>query len=174
MGGRKTDPKTGGGYNDNYQYLKITGTTDSIKVPKYVIPGKINYTYILQSEIDASTAKKITAVDANGVLSYSGGSIDPTNDVEFQRKGAGTGTKCFPSVYVAPFVGDRGEITAKGIYTGTGWILEFSRALNAVGVAGNYDVKFTPGTDQVFGIAVFENAAIAHAIGPKYTLKFKQ
>ena len=79
-----------------------------------------------------------------------------------------------PSVCdVAPFVGDRGDIEAKATYTGNGWILEFSRSLTtASGVAGNTDVQFDITSEYVFGIAIFQNAAIAHAINSKFTLKF--
>ncbi|MBI2968292.1 MAG: hypothetical protein HYY40_10845 [Bacteroidetes bacterium] len=175
-GGRKSDPKTSGGYSNNKQTLTITGTTTSVSVPKYFIPNRTNYYVILQSEIDAGTALVITAVDSNGVLTYSGGTIDPNSDVEYQRNGATTGTKCMPSIYASAMVGDRGDITAKGVHTGTGWVLEYSRALTPTDNTGSYDVVFSTSSssEYVFGIGVFDNAAIAHAIAPKFTLKFKQ
>lgn len=173
-GGRKSDPKTSGGYSDNKQTLVITGDTISVSVPKYVIPNKTNYYWILQSEIDGGTAKLVTAVDANGVLTYSGGAIDPTGNTDYQRVGASTGSKCFPSIVTTAFVGDRGDITAKGVYTGSGWVLEFKRALTATNSqTGGCDVQFSTGSTYTFGIGVFENAAIAHAIKPSLTLKFK-
>ena len=175
-GGRHGDPKVSGGYADNVQTLPLTGGApgQTVNVPKYFVPGSTNYYWVLKSDQVAGTAKLITAVDVNGILTYSGGTIDPNTDIQFQRNGATTGTKCIPSVCdVAPFVGDRGDISAMAIYTGSGWILEFSRSLNTPsGLAGNSDVQFDVSSDYVFGIAVFDNAAIAHAINSKFTLKF--
>ncbi len=175
-GGRHGDPKVSGGYADNVQTLPVTGGTtgQTANVPKYFIPGRTNYYWVLKSEQVAGDAKLITAVDINGILTYNGGTIDPNTDLAFQRDGATTGNKCMPSVCdVAPFVGDRGDIEAKATYTGNGWILEFSRSLTtASGVAGNTDVQFDITSEYVFGIAIFQNAAIAHAINSKFTLKF--
>lgn len=174
-GGRKSDPKTSGGYSDNKQTLVITGDTTSVTVPKYVIPNKTNYYWILQSEVDGGTAKLVTAVDANGVLTYSGGTIDPTGNTDYQRVGASTGSKCMPSIVTSAFVGDRGDISAKGVYTGSGWILEYKRALTATNSqTGGCDVQFSTSSSYTFGIGVFDNASIAHAIKPVLTLKFKQ
>ena len=175
-GGRHGDPKVSGGYSDNVQTLPVTGGTpgQTASVPKYFVPGATNYYWVLKSDQVAGTAKLITGVDVNGILTYAGGTIDPNTDVEFQRKGETTGSKCMPSVCdVAPFVGDRGDISAQAIFTGGGWILEFSRSLiTPSGAAGNSDVQFDPTSDYVFGIAVFDNAAIAHAINSKFTLTF--
>ncbi len=175
-GGRHGDPKVSGGYADNVQTLPLTGGAagQTVTVPKYFVPGATNYYWVLKSDQIAGTAKLITGVDVNGILTYSGGTIDPNTDVQFQRNGATTGIKCIPSVCdIAPFVGDRGDITAMAVFTGSGWILEFSRNLTtASGVAANTDVQFDATSDYVFGIAVFDNAAIAHAINSKFTLKF--
>jgi hypothetical protein len=175
-GGRHGDPKVSGGYSDNIQTLPVTGggAGQTAEVPKYFVPGSTNYYWVLKSDQIGGIAKLITGVDVNGVLYYSGGSIDPNADVEFQRNGATTGSKCIPSVCdVAPFVGDRGDIDAKATFTGSGWILEFSRSLiTSSGTTGKSDVQFDPTNDYVFGIAVFDNAAIAHAINSKFTLKF--
>jgi hypothetical protein len=177
-GGRHGDPKTSGGYSDNVQTLPVTGGTSgqTMKVPKYFVPDATNYYWIYKSDQIAGTAKLITDVDVNGVLTYSGGTINPNTDLEFQRKGETTGTKCIPSVCdIAPFVGDRGDISAVGFFTGSGWILEVSRNLvTPSGVAGNSDVQFDITSDYVFGIGVFDNAAIAHAINPNMVLKFKK
>jgi hypothetical protein len=171
--GRKSDDKISGGYSDNIQDLMMTGTTTSVKVPKYFIPGKSYYAYITQTEIDAGTAKEITAVDTNGLLSYSGGMIDPYAEVGFQREGSTTGPFGIPSIYTQPFVGSRGDITAKGVYTGSGWVLEVSRKLST-GDASNQDINFGDLSDQPFGIGVFDNAALAHAIKTGLTLKFEK
>ncbi|MGZ5302581.1 MAG: ethylbenzene dehydrogenase-related protein [Bacteroidia bacterium] len=172
-GGRHGDPSTSGGYSDNKQKLPVTGGAagDSMVVPLYVIPGATNYYWILKSDQDNGTAKKITGVDNNGVLTYSGGTIDPNTDAAYQRSGATTGAKSIPSVCsIAPFVGSRGDIEGKGIYTGNGWILEMKRKMDT---GSDKDVKFESNKSYVFGIGVFENAAIAHAINSKLLLKFK-
>lgn len=177
-GGRHSDPKISGGYSDNAQTLPVTGGTpgQTMRVPKYFVPGSTYYWWILKSDQVSGTAKLITGVDVNGILSYSGGTIDPNTDIQFQRSGATTGSKCIPSVCdIAPIVGDRGDIDAKAIFTGNGWILEFSRNLNtASGNAGNKDVQFDITSDYVFGIAVFDNADMAMAINPKIVLKFSK
>ena len=175
-GGRHGDPKVSGGYSDNVQTLPLTGGApgQTVTVPKYFVPGSTNYYWVLKSDQASGTAKLITGVDINGILTYSGGNIDPNTDTEFQRKGTTTGSKCMPSVCdVAPFVGDRGDISAMAFFTGSGWVLEFSRNLTTTsGVPGNSDVQFDVTNNYVFGIGVFDNAAIAHAINSKLTLKF--
>lgn len=172
--GRKSDASTnGGGYSDNKQNLVMTGTTTTVSVPKYVIIGKTNYNWITGSEVSEGAAKLITAVDANGVLSYSGGTIDPNTDVEYQRNGPGVGTKAIPGIVVSPYTGSRGDITCKSTYTGTGWVLEFQRSLTTSD-SQNQDVDFSTFEDQYFGFAIFENAQIAHAIKPNLVLKFKE
>ncbi|MEK7254851.1 MAG: ethylbenzene dehydrogenase-related protein [Bacteroidota bacterium] len=115
--GRKSDPKISGSYSDNVQELTITGSTDKVKVPKYFIPGKTNYYWITKDEIDNGAAKLITGVDADGVLVYEGGSLDPGADVDFMRDGVTTGSKCIPSIYTEKVTGNRGDITGKFTYT---------------------------------------------------------
>jgi hypothetical protein len=171
--GRKSDSKTGGSYTDNIQSLVIPGTTDTVKVPKYAIPGRTNYYWITKAEIDNGTAKLITGVDANGVLSYSGGSIDPNTDVEYQRAGSTTGTKCIASIYTEKVTGNRGDITGLFQFTGSGWVMEISRKLKTADTE-NVDVDFSGLGDQYFGIGIFDNSAIAHAIKPNLVLKFEK
>lgn len=171
--GRKSDPKLGGSYTDNKQTLTIASTGASVSVPKYVIPARTFYYWITKAEIDAGTAKLITAVDANGVLTYDGGTIDPNTDTDFQRAGAGVGAKGIPSIFTERATGNRGDITAIGKYNGSGWVLEIKRKLNT-GDTENVDVNFADLSDQYFGIGVFENAQIAHAIKANLVLKFKR
>ncbi len=60
----------------------------SVDVPKYVIPGRTNYDWIMNSEVTAGTAKLITAVDATGVLTLSDATtIDPNVGTDYQRVG---------------------------------------------------------------------------------------
>jgi Ethylbenzene dehydrogenase len=170
--GRKSDPKVSGSYTDNAQRLAIA-PGDTVKVPKYVIPSRDFYYWITKDEINAGTAKLITGVDANGVLTYDGGTIDPNGNTDYQRIGAGVGPKGIPSIFTERTVGNRGDIDAKGYYNGSGWTFEIKRKLNT-GDTENVDVNFADLADQYFGIGVFENAQIAHAIKGNLVLKFKK
>ncbi|MCF8246985.1 MAG: hypothetical protein K9J37_18795 [Saprospiraceae bacterium] len=171
--GRKSDPKISGSYTDNNQSLAITGTTDMVKVPKYFIPGREYYYWITKTEIDNGTAKLITAVDAEGRLTYDGGVIDPNVDGGYLQDGSISGPKGIPSIYTERVTGNRGDITAKFQYTGSGWILEIQRKLNT-GDAENVDINFADLSDQYFGIGIMDNAAIAHAIKANLLLKFEK
>ncbi len=69
-----------------------------------------------------------------------------------------------PGIIVAPFTGDRGDISAKivykdGVRTSVVW-----RKLNT---GSEYDVQFTdPKKEYAFGVAVFDNAQVRHAYTP--------
>jgi len=165
-GGRGSDAKTAGGYADNVQTLN-NGTAD-VKVPKYVIPNKTDYYWITQAEIDGGTAKLVTAVDANGVLTYDGGTIDPSAG----GYEAATGTKRFPSVTIAgAFVGSRGDIMTYANHTSSGWVIEIKRALTTSDLVN--DIQYDVTKSYMFGFAIFENAAIGHGIKPNLNLKFE-
>lgn len=165
-------------YTNNTQKLDITGSSPAINVsvPKYVIPGRINNGengWILQSEIDGGTAKTVTAVDANGVLTLSDNStIDPNAGTDYQRVGTGMGAKAISGITINTYTGSRGDISCKAIYTGTGWILEFKRALNTTDAV--YDIDFSSLADQYFGFAIFENSQIAHSIKANLKLVFQK
>ena len=174
--GRGGDPDSGGGsrsgYSDNIiKDMVITGTSTVVSVPKYVIPGETNYYWIPENELPGATpgnAKLVTAVDAEGVLTYDGGTIDPTGDTGYDQ---GTGDKRFPSILTRDFIGERADLTIKVTHTGTGWITEFTRKLNT---GDPYDVVFVTTEELPFGLAIFDNAAIAHAIKPGLLMKFEQ
>ncbi len=172
--GRKGDAGGGGG-SDNKQTLTITGSIDKVQVPRWVIPGRLNYGWILGTETTGATAvaKLITAVDANGVLSYSGGTIDANTDAGYQRSGLTVGAKSIPGVIVNIYAGSRGDIACRATYTGTGWILEFKRALKTAD-ALKQDIDFSSLADQYFGVSIFENAHAAHGIKTNLILKFKK
>ena len=125
------------------------------------------------SEITDLSARQITSVDADGVLYYDGGSIDPNADVAFQRDGASVGAKAIPGIIITSYADSRGDISCKAVYTGMGWILEFTRALKTSD-SSKQDIDFSSLADQYFGIAIFENAQIAHSIKPTLLLKFKK
>lgn len=161
------------GDDGNDVYTNNVQTLGGVSVPKYVIPNGSNYGWILQSEITANTAKTVTAVDANGVLTLSDGStIDPNVGTDYQRVGVGIGPKAIPGLTIDAYTGSRADIPCKATYTGSGWILEFQRALKTADSIN--DIDFSSLADQNFGVAVFENAQIAHSIKPNLVLKFKK
>ncbi|MBK8348334.1 MAG: hypothetical protein IPL08_12185 [Saprospiraceae bacterium] len=52
----------------------------------WVIPNGANLDFIKGSDIQAGgTAVKITGVNAEGVLTYAGGTIDPNVGTDYQR-----------------------------------------------------------------------------------------
>ncbi len=173
--GRKSDAGAGA-YADNIQTLVVTGSSPavSVSVPKYVIPGKTNYGWILGSEITAGTAKTVTAVSATGILTLSDDSfLDPNTGTDYQRIGSGLGAKAIPGMVITAYTGSRGDITCKSTYSNNGWVLEYQRALKTADAEGK-DVDFSNLTDQYFGFAIFENAQIAHSIRPNLLLKFRK
>lgn len=164
--GRTGDTNGEAGYSNNSQTLN-NGVAD-VSVPKYIIPDAVDTYWIGESDINGGTAKLVTAVDANGVLTYEGGTIDPTGDSDYAHS---TGTKRFASVLLKPFTGARADIEIKAVHTGDGWRCEVKRKLNTADVD---DVVFNTAEELPFGFATFDNAAIAHAIKPNLTMKFEQ
>ncbi|NOQ25101.1 MAG: hypothetical protein GQ564_07030 [Bacteroidales bacterium] len=165
--GRAGDATGSGGYSNNSQTLAITGTTTEVSVPMYIIPEETEYYWIDADQITNGTAKLITAVDAEGVLSYEGGgTIDPA-DGGFNQ---GTGTKRIPSVTTKAFTEGRGDIMISAVHNGTGWVTEFSRKLDTM---DEDDVVFDVTAEIPFGLAIFNNAAIAHAIKTNLVLTFE-
>ncbi len=90
--GRKRDTqlKTTDGVVTNTQTLTITGKTTTMAVPKWICSrcyqsrfysGKRNW--------KTGSAKLVTAVDSNGVLTYDGGIIDPNVGTDYQQVGTG-------------------------------------------------------------------------------------
>jgi len=164
--GRHGDSTGEAGYANNSQTLKITGTETEVSVPLYVVPNGTDYNWISIDDF-GGTAKLIIAVDAEGVLSYDGGAIDPSTG-GFEK---GTGNKRIPSVTTKAFTLGRADISIAVNHTGTGWVCEFTRKLDT-GDAD--DVVFDVTEELAFGLAIFNNAAIAHAIKPNLNMKFEQ
>ena len=163
--GRHGDSTGEGGYSGNSQTLN-NGNAE-VSVPLYVIPNKTDYYWISMDEINDGTAKMVTGVDADGVLTYDEGTIDPNNG-GYEK---GNGIKRIPSVTTKPFTLGRGDISITAVYTGSGWVCEFTRKMNTNDAD---DVVFEVTKEFPFGLAIFNNAAIAHAIKPNLLLKFEQ
>jgi hypothetical protein len=169
--GRGGDPDNGGGarsgYSDNIiKDMIITGTSTVVSVPKYVVPNGTGYYWIPEGDLGTS-AKLVTAVNVDGVLSYAGGSIDPA-DGGYEQ---GVGNKRFPSILTRDFLGERADLTIKVVHTGTGWVAEFTRKMDT---GDPWDVVFNAAEELPFGLAIFDNAAVAHAIKPNLNMKFEQ
>ncbi len=153
--GRKNDE----GISPYSTEMKFTDGTTTLSGPKYVIPGRENYYWITQAEIDGGTAKAVTAVAVDGTLTYEGGTIDPNEDPSYSQ---GFGNKRMPSVIINPGGqgnDQRSEVQVKAQHVGSGWQLEIRRKLNTNDPT---DAVFTPGQSMSFGLAIFNNAAIAH------------
>ncbi|MEX2233317.1 MAG: ethylbenzene dehydrogenase-related protein [Cyclobacteriaceae bacterium] len=166
--GRKGD--TGGA--DVYLDNRIT--IDNITVPKYVILNRANNNWILNSEITDGTAKLVTGVDANGVLTFSDNTtLDPNVGSDYLRASANTAPKAIAGVTINDigYVGATGDISCKAVWANSKWTMELKRKLAAPDA---YDVDFSSLADQYFGFAIFENAQIAHSIKPNLVLKFKK
>jgi hypothetical protein len=157
----------------NTQTIKITGTTTSVSVPTWVIPGSTS-DYITVADTASGKAKKITAVDSLGVLTYTGGTIDPKTGTGYQRVGGGVGANCIPSVVVQPLKSGRSDIDCVTTYTGTGYVVEIRRKLKSDNSALKQDVDFSTLEDQPFGFAVWDKSNYQHAIQPNLKLIFKK
>ena len=66
-----------------------------------------------------------------------------------------------PGIVIAPFTGDRGDISAKTVWKDGMWTIEWSRKLQT---GSKTDVQFDPKKEFYFGLAVFDNAQIGHAV----------
>ena len=166
--GRKGDP----GGTDVYVDNKIT--INGITVPKYVILNRTNNYWILNSEITAGSAKLVTGVDANGVLTFSDNStLDPNIGTDYKRAGASTAPKAIAGVTIndVGYGGNQADINCKAVWANAKWTMEFKRKLTTGDAS---DVDFASFADQYFGFAIFENAQIAHSVKANLVLKFKK
>lgn len=167
--GRKGDINGTDVYADNR--LSIGGV---VVGPKYVILNRTNNYWILNSEITAGTAKLVTGVDANGVLTFSDNStLDPNIGTDYLRAGANTAPKAIAGVTIndAGYGTTQADISCKAVWANAKWTMEFKRKLTTGDAS---DVDFASLADQYFGFAIFENAQIAHSIKPNLVLKFKK
>ncbi len=126
--GRKSDPKTGGGYSDN--------VSDDKKGPKWALKGN-------------KPAPPYWIVDAEK---------EPFDDSKYK---AGDEV---PGIIVAPFTGDRGDITVKSVWKDGVWTHVIARKLVT---NSDFDVQFNDlKKPYAFGVAVFDNAQVRHAYSP--------
>jgi len=168
--GRHGDTKTAGGYSNNVQTVQHPITAQDVEIPLYYIPGRTEYHYILQSEIDAGTARMITALNADGSLVDEDGTVLAAAD--FPRHDP----QRIPSVTIDAFTGSRGDLVGHGVHDGGGWTVEIARAFETGDL--DHDVQWSDrgaNANYDFGFAIFDNAQIAHATsGDVYHLRFEQ
>lgn len=166
--GRKTDAGIKM-YDDKPVF---TDAATSMTGPKWVKKGQSNYYWITEAELAAGTAQTVTAIALNGELTLSDGSkIDPNTDLVSYAKGFGK--KRFPSIAINPGgagADDRSDTQVRAIHNGSGWQVEIKRKLNTGSAT---DAVFTVGEEMPFGLSIFNNAAIAHAMSNFKTMKIE-
>ena len=160
----------------NSQNLKLDGTGASVAVPIWIIPNASS-NFILLSDTTGK-AKKVTAVASTGVLTLSDGTtIDPNANTNYQRSGdvvyGPTAKYSVPAYIAVPLTGGRADISCVATYTGSGWVIEYKRALKTGDVL-KQDVDFTSLQDQQFGVAFFNKSNNQHGINPDLLLKFQK
>lgn len=162
---------------NNRQSLKLNGNGATVSVPLFFKPNTSNYDFITIADTSTGNAVKITGVSATGVLTYSGGTIDPNVGTDYQQIGdpvtGGEGAKCIPGVIISPVVNGRADIDCISVYTGSGWIYEIKRSLKTGDVL-KQDIDFTSFDDQQFGMAVWNGSNYQHGIKPNLLLKFQK
>ncbi|NEW79928.1 MAG: hypothetical protein GZ086_11005 [Gelidibacter sp.] len=148
----------------------FTDAVTGMKGPKWVKKGQSNYFWITDAELASGVAKLVKGVAVNGVLTLSDNStIDPNTDLASYAKGFGK--KRFPSVTVNPGAADfRSDTQVRAKHIGSGWQIEIKRKLNS---GDPKDAVFVVGEEIPFGMAIFNNSAIAHGMSNFKTMKIE-
>jgi len=161
----------------NSQNLKLDGTGASVAVPIWVIPGSNTNLILIADTVSGGKARKVVGVSTAGVLTLSDATtIDPTVGTDYQRSTTANGptaAKAIASLIGVPLIGSRADINAAAVYTGTGWAVEYKRALKTGDVL-NQDIDFSDLTDKPFGVAIWNKSNYQHGINPNLILKFKK
>ncbi len=161
----------------NSQNLKLDGTGASVAVPIWVYPNTASANFVLVADtLAGGKAKKVIKVASTGVLTFADNTtLDPTTGTAYQRTGdpitGPTAVNSIPSYIGVPLIGGRADITAAAVYTGTGWAIEYKRALKTSD-ALSQDIDFSSLQDQVFGVAFWNKSNNQHGIQPNLTLTF--
>lgn len=147
--GRKSDPGTGGYYNNERDMKMADGST--VKVPRYGFKNNATNEMIMtQDMIDKGDVIELT--DAQ-IMAF--------------PKGAHV-----PAVIGRPFGGSRGDITGKTVWKDGKYTLEFGRKLNTNDPT--HDVEFIDfAKTYFFGVATFDNTQIKHAVSDLIEFKFR-
>ena len=148
------------------------------KGPRWIKPGMSGYYWVTDAEVANYSAKEVSGVAVDGTLTYKDDAagtlktLDPNVDLASYVQGKGT--KRFPSIKIndgSGFVGydSRNDTKIKAVHTGTKWVIEITRKLKTEDSAN--DVVFEIGKEMKFGMAFFENSAIAHGTLNLLTMK---
>lgn len=77
-----------------------------------------------------------------------------------------------PGIIIAKLEGDRGDISAQGVWKDGKWTIEWGRKLQT---GSKTDVQYDDlSKTYAFGLAVFDNAAVRHAVSGVQKLAFQQ
>lgn len=186
VSGRKSDtttnyinPATQKAYTSaektNSQSLTVTGKTYKMTVPMYILTTATGIPAITQDDIDKGRAKKVTAVNETGVLTYDGGILTPAvgggtiNPSDGYSK---TGTKrIFSVINRGKLEGSIGDVMTYANYIDKkGWVIEVVRSLSTLDKVR--DTQFDIAKSYQFGFAVFDNGNGEHGVKPDLKLKF--
>jgi hypothetical protein len=142
--GRKTDPKTAGGYTD----LKL-------------VDGKP--AFMDKSGLPARERKPVKVASAGGAADPAGTTyyLREENKVAFDDARFKPGDEV-ASISVAPFAGDRGDVAAAIGWDKGRWTMVLTRKLTT---GSKFDVQFADlKATYPFAIAAFDNAQVRHAM----------
>ena len=156
----------------NSQNLLPTGSTGTTKiaVPWYVLTDKTGKIVIDQADIDNKSAKLVTAVDLNGVLTLEGGTTINPNTVPADYSITGA-KKIFSVINRGPITGSKGDVMTYAKYVdGKGWVVEVKRSLLTTDLV--FDTQFDITKSYQFGFAIFDNGNGEHGLKPDLKLKF--
>ena len=141
--GRKSDPKTGGGYAD---IKLVNGKPEFMHKSGLPVASGKPFKVATTAKVAAPTGTPYYLRDEDKVA-FDDSRFKPGDEV--------------PSILVAPFTGDRGDISASIRWAKGKWTAVMSRKLVT---EGKYDVQFSNlGDTYEFGVAAFDNAQVRHA-----------
>lgn len=152
--GRHGDAGTGA-YSSNTHDLTITGGA-IVSAPIYWIPGRTDYHWIMQTEIDDDTARMI--VDRNVDNNW----VDEDGTVLDKTLFGYDSDMVIPSLMgIKPATGSRADVSAWHNWSAGTWTLKIKRARDTGTVD---DVQFKElGIPYWFSVGIMNSAAIAHA-----------
>jgi hypothetical protein len=146
LGGRNSDPRSGGGYRSNFV------CSDSANPPPggTVLPKRIAYVKSPGTNLDADIS------DAGVWWIHEGEGVPYAIDLDTYPNGT-----VLPGVLVTPFTGSRGDVTAKGAWENGTWTLEASRLLDTGDT--KHDVAFELGRSMIMSVAAFDHSQTRHS-----------
>jgi hypothetical protein len=145
-GGYFPDPKTGGGYRENFVPLDPTGPLARTAVQPLRLPPTLD-----------TTPDPNPATSEPGVRWWIHEAQGMPYTAEADTYPLGT---LIPGVVVAPLQGDRADVWSKAAWRDGQWTLEVRRVLDT---RSPYDVAFAPETPVSLTIATFNRTQIRHS-----------